>query len=99
MTERREHLARISRRVREVLNPLNGGILSSSHIIPYVLGESERAVDVALRLQRKGFYLLPVRPPTVPAGTSRLRISLTAECSEADIERLVSAIQQIQSSL
>lgn len=99
MAERREHLARISRRVREVLNPLNGGILSSSHIIPYVLGESERAVDVALRLQRKGFYLLPVRPPTVPAGTSRLRISLTAECSEADIERLVSAIQQIQSSL
>lgn len=99
MTERREHLARIGRRVREVLNPLNGGILSSSHIIPYVLGESERAVDVALRLQREGFYLLPVRPPTIPAGTSRLRISLTAECSEADIERLVSTIQQIQSSL
>lgn len=99
MMERREHLARIGRRVREVLNPLNGGILSSSHIIPYVLGESERAVDVALRMQREGFYLLPVRPPTVPAGTSRLRISLTAECSEADIERLVSTIQQIQSSL
>ena len=99
MQERREHLAQIGRRVREVLNPLNGDIVSSSHIIPYVLGESERAVEVALRLQHEGFYLLPVRPPTVPAGTSRLRISLTAECSEADIERLVSTIQQIQSSL
>ena len=62
MQERREHLARIGRRVREVLNPLNGDIVSSSHIIPYVLDESERAVEVALRLQHEGFYLLPVRP-------------------------------------
>lgn len=99
MQERREHLARIGRRVREVLNPLNGGIVSSSHIIPYVLGESERAVEVALRLQHEGFYLLPVRPPTVPPGTSRLRISLNAECSDTDIDRLITTLQHIQSSL
>ena len=99
MQERREHLARIGRRVREVLNPLNGGIVSSSHIIPYVLGESERAVEVALRLQHEGFYLLPVRPPTIPPGTSRLRISLNAECSDSDIDRLITTLQHIQSSL
>ena len=99
MQERREHLAQIGRRVREVLNPLNGGIVSSSHIIPYVLGESERAVEVALRLQHEGFYLLPVRPPTVPPGTSRLRISLNAECSDTDIDRLITTLQHIQSSL
>lgn len=99
MQERREHLAQIGRRVREVLNPLNGGIVSSSHIIPYVLGESERAVEVALRLQHEGFYLLPVRPPTVPRGTSRLRISLNAECSDSDIDRLITTLQHIQSSL
>lgn len=99
MQERREHLAQIGRRVREVLNPLNGGIVSSSHIIPYVLGESERAVEVALRLQHEGFYLLPVRPPTVPPGTSRLRISLNAECSDSDIDRLITTLQHIQSSL
>ena len=99
MQERREHLARIGRRVREVLNPLNGGIVSSSHIIPYVLGESERTVEVALRLQHEGFYLLPVRPPTVPPGTSRLRISLNAECSDTDIDRLITTLQHIQSSL
>lgn len=99
MQERREHLARIGRRVREVLNPLNGSIVSSSHIIPYVLGESERAVEVALRLQHEGFYLLPVRPPTVPPGTSRLRISLNAECSDTDIDRLITTLQHIQSSL
>lgn len=99
MQERREHLAQIGRRVREVLNPLNGDIVSSSHIIPYVLGESERAVEVALRLQHEGFYLLPVRPPTVPPGTSRLRISLNAECSDSDIDRLITTLQHIQSSL
>ena len=99
MQKRREHLARIGRRVREVLNPLNGSIVSSSHIIPYVLGESERAVEVALRLQHEGFYLLPVRPPTVPPGTSRLRISLNAECSDSDIDRLITTLQHIQSSL
>ena len=99
MQERRVHLAQIGRRVRAVLNPLNGGIVSSSHIIPYVLGESERAVEVALSLQHEGFYLLPVRPPTVPPGTSRLRISLNAECSDTDIDRLITTLQQIQSSL
>ena len=99
MQKRREHLAQIGRRVREVLNPLNGGIVSSSHIIPYVLGESERTVEVALRLQHEGFYLLPVRPPTVPPGTSRLRISLNAECSDTDIDRLITTLQHIQSSL
>lgn len=99
MQERREHLAQIGRRVREVLNPLNGSIVSSSHIIPYVLGESERAVEVALRLQHEGFYLLPVRPPTVPPGTSRLRISLNAECRDSDIDRLITTLQHIQSSL
>ena len=99
MQKRREHLAQIGRRVREALNPLNGGIVSSSHIIPYVLGESEHAVEVALRLQHEGFYLLPVRPPTVPPGTSRLRISLNAECSDTDIDRLITTLQHIQSSL
>ena len=99
MQARREHLARISARVREALNPLNGNILSSSHIIPYVLGESERAMAVALKLQHEGFYLLPVRPPTVPPGTSRLRISLNAECSDADINRLIDSIKKIQSAL
>ena len=99
MQKRREHLAQIGRRVREALNPLNGGIVSSSHIIPYVLGESERAVEVALRLQHEGFYLLPVRPPTVPPGTSRLRISLNAECRDSDIDRLITTLQHIQSSL
>ena len=48
----------------------------------------------AIRMQRQGFYLLPVRPPTVPAGTSRLRISLHAACNDEEIDRLIVALTQ-----
>ena len=99
MQSRREHLETISRKVRDVLNPLNGSILSNSHIIPYVLGDSERAIHTAEQLQREGFYLLPVRPPTVPQGTSRLRISLNAGCTDTEVENLVRALQNCSSKL
>ena len=66
---------------------------SESHIVPLVVGESEKAVLKAAEMQRNGFYVLPVRPPTVPEGTSRLRLSLTAALPEAEVERLVEAIE------
>ena len=66
---------------------------SESHIVPLVVGESEKTVLKAAEMQRNGFYVLPVRPPTVPEGTSRLRLSLTAALPEAEVERLVEAIE------
>ena len=45
-------------------------------------------------LQRKGFYCLPVRPPTVPQGTSRIRFSLTAATPEAELDRLIHLIKE-----
>lgn len=65
---------------------------SSSHIIPIITGDSESAIRLAERLRRGGFYVLPVRPPTVPAGTSRVRISLTADVTQEDIARLISVL-------
>ena len=99
MHSRREHLEKISKKLRNALNPLNGDILSSSHIIPYVLGNSERAITAAEQLQREGFYLLPVRPPTVPQGSSRLRISLNAEITDTEIEQLIHALHNLQTDL
>ena len=100
MQSHREHLEAIGHKVRQALNPLNGAIVSSSsHIVPFVLGETERTVQTALKLQHEGFYLLPVRPPTVPQGTSRLRISLSAGHTDTEIDQLIHTLTKISSGL
>lgn len=89
MGERREHLAHISRILREALQARGYNCPSTSHIVPMIIGPS---ADTRLRadaLQRHGFYALPVRPPTVPEGTSRIRFSLTADIQEREIEELI----------
>ena len=58
---------------------------SQSQIIPIVLGSAQNATNKALELQQKGFYVLPINPPTVPVNTSRLRISLTADITFEEI--------------
>jgi 8-amino-7-oxononanoate synthase len=58
------------------------------------IGPSGDTMQKAEELQRKGFYVLPVRPPTVPEGTSRLRFSLTAAVTEDDVRRLITDIQK-----
>lgn len=88
MQKRREHLAKISRMLREALQAKGYQCPSTSHIIPMIIGCSADAVLHAEELQRHGFYALPVRPPTVPEGTSRIRFSLTAEIKTMEIELL-----------
>lgn len=88
MQQRREHLARISRVLREALQTQEYSCPSVSHIVPMVIGASADTIRQAVALQRHGFYALPVRPPTVPEGTSRIRFSLTAEVTEEEIGRL-----------
>ena len=62
---------------------------SVSHIIPIVLGDNERTVKIAEKLRSEGYYIPAIRPPTVPEGTSRLRISLTADCKLDDFKRVL----------
>lgn len=92
MQKRREHLAHVSRLLREALQAKGYSSPSVSHIVPMVVGASADAILRAEMLQRHGFYALPVRPPTVPEGTSRIRFSLTAEIKEEDIKELISHI-------
>lgn len=89
MKKEREHLASLSERIRNLLKEKGRQMVSSSHIIPIVVGESSDAVIKAEQLQRHGFYALPIRPPTVPEGTSRIRLSLTAALTDSDIEQLM----------
>lgn len=88
MQDRREHLAHISRILREALQARGYACPSVSHIIPLIIGPSADTILRADALQRHGFYALPVRPPTVPEGTSRIRFSLTAEVKEEEIKAL-----------
>lgn len=64
----------------------------SSQIIPVVLGENQRAMEVAETLQRHGFDIRAIRPPSVPSGSARLRVSVNVNLSEDTLDRFVSAV-------
>lgn len=83
------HLEKISRMLREHLETLTGSTTSNSHIIPFIVGENEACIRKAGELQSGGFYSLPVRPPTVPVGTSRIRFSLSAALSTDEVCELI----------
>ena len=69
------------------------GLLDSeTPIQPILIGDDRAAVSAAARLADRGIYVRAVRPPTVPAGTARLRIGLSAEHDEAQIDELISAL-------
>ena len=59
-----------------------------------MLGENERAVAVAAQLRNDGFGVRAIRPPTVPAGTARLRLSLTAKHTAEMLDELVDALMR-----
>jgi 8-amino-7-oxononanoate synthase len=91
--EQRAHLRTIANALRQKFTA--AGIdcgASSTQIIPICLGGNEAALDVAAKLQDAGFAVRAIRPPTVPAGTSRIRLSLTASLSMESIVRLASAV-------
>ena len=65
---------------------------SDSHIVPIVLGTNETALAFATNLQARGYGIRAIRPPTVPAGTARLRMSLTTKLTQPVLAELVGAI-------
>jgi 7-keto-8-aminopelargonate synthetase-like enzyme len=68
---------------------------SDSYIVPVILGSDERAARVAVLLKERGYLVPAIRPPTVKAGTARLRVSLMSEHSRADIDSLSNALKDI----
>jgi 8-amino-7-oxononanoate synthase len=85
--ERRERLLARARYLREQL-----GLAGDSPIIPIIIGENERAVAVARELQAAGFDVRAIRPPTVPTGTARLRVTVNQGLSEEVLDRFVEAL-------
>lgn len=88
MSERRKHVQHLGERLRSRLAEQGYTTPSVSQIVPMIVGPSADTVIRAENLQRHGFYALPVRPPTVPEGTSRIRFSLTAALTEEEIDRI-----------
>jgi 8-amino-7-oxononanoate synthase len=62
--------------------------LSETQICPFVAGENEATLALAARLRDEGYFVAAIRPPTVPAHTARLRISLRGDVEQASLERL-----------
>jgi 8-amino-7-oxononanoate synthase len=91
---RREHLARLTARLRAGTGALRFEHPPSfSAIQPLIIGGNQAALDLMGALYAQGLWVPAIRPPTVPEGTARLRISLSAAHAEADVDRLLAALQ------
>lgn len=95
MDKEREHLKKLGGLVSAGLKRRLGVEVAESHIIPIIMGSAERAVAVSKKLLERGIKVLPIRTPTVPPGTERLRVSLSAGLSEDVAERFVKALEEV----
>ncbi|MEF3168925.1 MAG: 8-amino-7-oxononanoate synthase [Deltaproteobacteria bacterium] len=93
LEDRRKRVALLSARLRSSLYERSIPATGDAHIVSVIVGDAEKTVALSRHLEKEGFFVKPVRPPTVPAGTSRLRFSVTADQREEDIERLVDAVE------
>jgi 8-amino-7-oxononanoate synthase len=67
--------------------------LAQSTIVPVIIGEAAAALDASRALQEQGFLVVPIRPPTVPAGTARLRVAFSGGHPDEDVLRLAEAVR------
>ena len=91
MTEERKQLQLLQKYVSEHLPQEE----VFSHIFPLLIGDSEKSIVISERLKELGYYALPIRPPTVPEGSARIRISLTAQMTVGEIKPLISDLSPV----
>jgi 8-amino-7-oxononanoate synthase len=100
MDSERAHLRELGELLRRELSARGFDCgTSATHIVPVMLGSNEAAVHFATELQRGGFAVRAIRPPTVPPGTARVRFSLTSRMSLDQIHGLVRAMEAARASL
>jgi 8-amino-7-oxononanoate synthase len=90
----RPRLWRNIRRFVDGLRTLGFAAEARSAIVPVIVGAPERAVRASAFLRERGLLVKPIRPPTVPEGTSRLRFALSAAHTEAHIDRALQALEE-----
>ena len=95
LTDQRAHLAQLSTTLSQAIDPRHRvsptveDMDYQSPIVPYILGDNASTLAKAQQLQAAGFYALPIRPPTVPTNTSRIRLVMNAKLTNEDCERLI----------
>lgn len=93
---RRERLHRNSEQLRTALIQMGLDLRgSSTQIIPLMAGSEEKALQFSKRLEEKGILAVAIRPPTVPEGTSRLRLSLMATHTKEHLRQVISTIKEV----
>ncbi|WMT76417.1 8-amino-7-oxononanoate synthase [Bradyrhizobium sp. Ash2021] len=92
--ERQQRLTNLIAFTHREIGARSGWRLSGSQILPYIVGDNARAMTLASALQARGFDIRGIRPPTVPAGTARLRISLTLNIVENDVRAMLDALTE-----
>jgi len=92
-TWRREHLAALIRQFRQGAEQIGLHLMDSpTPIQPIVIGDSAQALRLSRMLRERGMLVTAIRPPTVPAGSARLRVTLSAAHSEAQVQLLLNAL-------
>ena len=88
MNAERQHLQQLSQKFRIALSSLGVKQENSSNIIAVPKGDDNKALIQANEMQKRGYLILPIRPPAVPEGTARFRLSLCADMQWSDLEKL-----------
>lgn len=92
---RREHLNKLIARFRQGAAEIGLSLMdSATPIQPIMIGDSARAMRLSALLRERGLLVTAIRPPTVPAGSARLRVTLSAAHSEAQLERLLQMLAE-----
>jgi 8-amino-7-oxononanoate synthase len=87
---------RLIARLRSGLAGLPWSLMESDTAIqPLLIGDNQRALEISAALRERGIWVAAIRPPTVPQGTARLRITLSAAHTEADVGRLIGALHEL----
>jgi len=94
---RRSHLQKLVADLRRALHPTRWSLLASGTAVqPLIIGDNAETLRVAEALLEEGVWVPAIRPPTVPSGTARLRISLSAAHTDAHVARLVAALRRVE---
>lgn len=94
---RREQLAHLIQRFRRGCEQLGLSLMDSpTPIQPIMIGDTDKAMAMSAALREKGLFITAIRPPTVPVGSARLRVTLSASHTDVQVDRLLDALGQVK---